>query len=445
MCKFPVGPSYDYYLGFFLNRENDTGNVSILLTSNDTQPDVEYSIKAPDNYCSRNGTLSAGNVTEVTCNRYYVEVTSSSRGNENKGIYLTANSDIVTVIGQSLEEHSSDSYYALPVIKLDADTYVYYGVTMSISRRGHGRSYYSSILIVGTENNTTVKVTATQSVNIVWGNISTNLSRGTEDLFIINRLQTFYIGVNKDLSGTKIVTDRPVSVFSGHRCARVPTKDINRCSYLIEQIPPTALWGKVHYVAPLVNKRYYTIKILAAHDSTNVSIYCNMMIFNTNIDEGKFYEEQFNDSHCAIYSNKEVLVVQLSHGGGEDDGNGAPMMTLVPSTNQYFNRFETSTIYNPGDVQFSHYINVIVMEQYYQPNATYLIAKGDNRSLGTEEWVPIQVNNIIEAHATQITDIEEGMIQVFHTNPEAQMMTFVYGFAQDDSYGHIGGIYIPPG
>ena len=445
MCKFPVGPSHDYYLGFFLNRENDTGNISILLTSNDTQQDVEYSIKAPDNKCSRNGTLSAGNVTGVTCNRYDVEVTSSSRGNENKGIYVTANSDIVTVIGQSLEEHSSDSYYALPVIKLDADAYVYYGITMSIGRRGHKRSYNSSILIVGTENNTIVRVTATRSVNIVWGNFSDNLAHGREYSFVINRLQTFYIGVNKDLSGTKIVTDKPVSVFSGHRCARVPTKDINRCSYLIEQIPPTALWGKVHYVAPLVNKRYYTIKILAAYNSSYVSISCNKMILNTTIDEGKFYEGQFNDSHCAICSNKKVLVVQLSHGGDEDDGNGAPMMTLVPSTNQYFNRFETSTIYNPGNVQFSHYINVIVMEQYYQPNVTYLIAKGDKRSLDTEEWVPIRVNNTTKARATNITDIEEGMFQIFHTNPEAQMMTFVYGFAQNDSYGHIGGIYIPPG
>ena len=442
MCKFPVGPSHDYYLGFFLNRENDTGNISILLTSNDTQQDVEYSIKAPDNKCSRNGTLSSGDVIGVTCNRYDVEVTSSSHGNENKGIYLTANSDIVTVIGQSLEEHSSDSYYALPVIKLDADAYVYYGITMSIGRKGYRKVYNSSILIVGIENNTTVKVTATQSVNIVWGDISTILTPGTEDSFVINQLQTFYIGANKDLSGTKIVTDRPVSVFSGHRCARVPTKDINRCSYLIEQIPPTALWGKVHYVAPLVNKRNYTIKILAAHDSTSIDIYCNMMIFNTTIDEGKFYEEQFNDSHCAIYTNKKVLVVQLSHGGDEDAGNGAPMMTLVPSTNQYFNRFETSTIYNPGDVQFSHYINVIVMEQYYQPNMIHLIAKG---SLYTEKWVPIRVKNITEAHATRIRGIEEGMFQIFHTNPEAQMMTFVYGFAQNDGYGHIGGIYIPPG
>ena len=414
-----------------------------MLTSSDIQQDVDYSIKAPGNSCSRNGTLSAGDVIEVICDHMDVEMTSSSRDNENKGIYLTANSDKVTVIGQSLERQSSDSYYALPVIKLDADAYVYYGVSMPI---GRNKDYFSSILIVGTENNTTLNITTTQFVNINWGDFSDGLIRGTEYSFVINRLQTFYIGTNEDLSGTKIVTDKPVSVFSGHRCARVPDIHAERCSYLIEQIPPTALWGKVHYVAPLVAKRYYTIKILAAHNSTSVSIYCNSTMLRPahTINEGEFEIQQLeNDNYCAIYSNKEVLVVRLNHGS---DGNayGGPMMMLVPSTNQYFNRFEVCTILT-GSIQFSHHINVIVMEQYYQPNATYLIAKGVKRSLDTEKWVPIQVNNIIEARATQITDIEEGMLQIFHTNPEAQMMTFVYGFAHDrfESYGHIGGIYIP--
>ena len=433
---FSIGPKSDYYLGFFTNRRKGV-DISILLTTSDTQQ-VKYSIEAP---CSRSGNLSAGDVIQVKCND--VEVISSSDNFQNKGIYLTASSD-KTVIGQSLEEYSSDSYFALPIIKLD-DAYVYYGVSVPIAQ-GVNKIYDSSILIVGTENNTTVKVTTRRSINInLVGGTSINLIPGTEYSFVINRLQTFYIGTFEDLSGTKIATDRPVSVFSGHRCARVPST-VKRCSYLIEQIPPTALWGNVHYVAPFAKKNLFTIKIVAAYNSTIVNIYCsNRPMVSHTINEGEFINSDNETGYCAIYSNKEVLVVQLSHGGNDDGTFGAPMMTLVPDTNQYLNKFESSTIITAEGVNYTHYVNIIVMEQYNQPNMIYLIAEGVNRSLDTEQWVPIQVNNTIEAYATQIENITQGMIQIFHTNAKAQMMTFVYGFAQHDGYGHIGGIHIPQG
>ena len=114
MRTFAVGPKSDYYLGFFTNRNINDGAISILLTTSDTQQ-VEYSIEAP---CSRSGALSAGDVVEVTCNRATDVEVRSSRDFQNRGIYLTASSDKITVIGQSLETHSSDSYFALPEMKL---------------------------------------------------------------------------------------------------------------------------------------------------------------------------------------------------------------------------------------------------------------------------------------------------------------------------------------
>ena len=116
------------------------------------------------------------------------------------------------------------------------------------------------------------------------------------------------------------------------------------------------------------------------------------------------------------------------------------MMTLVPAVNQYLNKIYFSTISsNPA---YNHYVNIIVMEQYYQPDMIYLMAGGVNRSLVTQQWIPIQVNTTIEAYVTQV-NIPEGMAQVLHSNPVAQMMTIVYGFAMDDGYGHIGGFSIP--
>ena len=435
-----IGPAYDYYLGFFTNRHDDGGRISILLSTSAMQP-VEYSLVGP-NLRTRSGTVSAGNVVILNI-REDIEVTSDT-DNQQKGIYLTT-SDKITVIGQNQDGQSSDTFFALPIIKLD-DPYVYYGVSVPRARSPLARNFESSILIVGTENNTTVKVTTTRPVSHPMG----DLVPGTEHSFMINRLQTFFMGSVRDLSGTKIVTDRPVSVLSGHQCARIPSNR-GRCSHLIEQIPPTELWGKIYYIAPLAaaQKSAYFIKIMAAYNSTIVNMYCNDTVESYIINEGQFINEESRNEYCAIYSNKEVLVVQLSRGGGganrPDREYGDPMMILVPAVNQYLNTFEFPTFQSQlSAIEFDHYVNIIVMEQYYQPNMIYLTVGGANRSLDTQQWVPIRVNNTIEAYATQIT-ISRGTARIFHANAEAQMMTFVYGFDRRDGYGHFGGIHITQG
>ena len=428
---FIAGPVTHYYLGFFTNYAsgNASKKISVLLTTTEEYP-VSYYIEAPGVGYYHSGNVSAGN--EVILNlSSSVEV--SSQDEQNKGIYITINSDNVNVIGQNLESHTTDSFFALPIIELD-DVYVYYGVSVP---SGHD---HSAILIVGTENNTMMNLTTTQSVSISVGNTVTYLITGRQYSFVVNRLQTLYIESTNDLTGTKIVTDRPVSVFSGHECANVPS-NVAACSHLIEQFPSTALWGKVYYTVPLAGKRSYTIKVLAAYNSTTINTYCNNTMESYSLNEGQFINKisQMN-KYCAIYSNKKVLVSQLSHGGNEDLDYGDPMMTLVPHTNQYSNQFDFSTIRDPSQPDYNHYVNIIVMAQYYQPNLIYLIAGGVNRSLATQQWVPIRVNSITEAYATHVA-IPEGINHIVHTNPAAQMTVIVYGFKRHDGYGHNGGIH----
>ena len=432
--SFIAGAATHYYLGFFKNHASGSGHIiSILLTTAEVYP-VSYYIEAPGVGYYHRGNVSAGNAVILNLSRS-VEVLSQDE--QNKGIYITINSDNVTVIGQNLVQYSSDSFFILPIIEVD-DAYIYFGI--SVARTiVHPEPLYSSILIVGTENNILMKLTVTQSVTISVGNVVTNLIPSRQYSFVINRLQTVYIGSVDDLSGTKIITDRPVSVFSGHECGNVPL-NVSACSHLIEQIPPTALWGKVYYTAPFAGKRSYTIKVLAAYNLTTVSIYCNNTRKSYIINEGQFINRisQMNE-YCAIYSNNKVLLLQLSHGGSENlNSYGDPMMTLVPDKNQYLNQFDFSTIRNPLQLGFNHYVNIIVMAQYYQPNMIYLIGGGVKRSLTTQQWIPIQVNSITEAYATQVR-IPEGISHIVHTDPAAQMTVIVYGFTSNDGYGHIGG------
>lgn len=43
---------------------------------------------------------------------------------------------------------------------------------------------------------------------------------------------------------SKFVASKPICVFSGHKCSSIPTKS-GLCGHMVEQIPPTAMWGKL--------------------------------------------------------------------------------------------------------------------------------------------------------------------------------------------------------
>ena len=419
----------DYYISFISNYNG--GTASVLIMTTDSQP-VTYYIQAPGIGFHQNGTVTADNEAIVS---FPSTAVVTSHIHQNKGIYLNTNSSSVTVIGQNIVSGTDDTFLAQPTAKLSVSKYVYYGI--SVPRTiVHSLLYHSSVLLVGTEDNTIMTLTVTQSVAIGVGATTTDLTPGRQYSFVINRLQTVYIESLKDLTGTKIVTDKPISVFSGHECANVPY-DTVACDHLVEQIPPTILWGQIYYTAPLATRRSYTIKILAARDSTNVTVNCGDSLESYVINEGEFFDKILqSQKFCAINSNKIILVVQLSHGGGEDEYTGDPMMTLVPAISQYDHKFKFSTLRNANH---DHYVNILVIAQYYQPDIIYLTEGKISRSLNTQHWVPITVNNVIEAYITQV-NITEGVVEIVHSNSAALMTTIVYGFAYFHGYGHPGGL-----
>ena len=401
---------------------------------------ASYSISSPGVRYHQSGTIAVNSTVIIELPD---DVIATLGNHKNKGIYLAISSNKVNVIGQSVGYGGSptDTYTALSIRNLCVAEYVYYGmqvVSYSSNRIG-------TILIVGTEDNTIMKLNApvTEVVSINTDDTTTILTPDKQYTFVINRLQTVLIRSQKDFTGTKIVTNKPVSVFSGHECTQIPW-NVGGCDHLIEQVPPTTLWGRVYYTTPLATRRSYTIKVLAAYNSTNVDIYCNGMKTSYVLNEGMNINKSLHfQEHCVVFSDKKALVVLFSHGTHDDnDGNikGDPMMLVLPSVDQYLNAFSTSTIRNPGRAGYEYFVNVIVLVQYYQPDTIHLISGGVNKSLDTQEWVPVKVNNVIEAYATKVT-ISEGVVEVIHTNTSALMTTIVYGFANAVGYGHSGGVY----
>ena len=419
----------DYYLGYF---NNFYGTPSIVLINSEPYP-VLYTIEVPElGYTGGRVPPESTLVINLP-----PTVVVYSRSDQNKGIYLKVSSDKMTVVGQDVRIHTTTTFLALPSIQLGIKEYVYYGMVITDTSARSG-----IILVVGTENSTMMNLTTTQPVIVNVGDSTTNVISGRQYSFELNRFQTVFIATFTDLSGTKIATDKPVSVFSGHECVFIP-KSVHGCDHIVEQIPPTAVWGKVFYISPLLTRRSYSIKILAAYNSTNVSFYCNDTLQFSTINEGETIVKIFtHEEYCAIHSNKNILVAQFSYGQNDDGVNGDPSMILVPAKIHYASRFSLSTIRNPAITGYQHFVNIIVLAQYYLPHMINIRIGSIIQSLEVFDWIPININNITEAYILQV-NIPEGVAEVIHADPAALMATTVYGFGLYEGYGHAFDLGVP--
>ena len=417
MFKF-ILTGNNYYIGFFQNY--NSGSISLYLT-NTGSLNISYTVEVLGVGYYTSGTISGTGSKIVSLSSILI---TGSYNDQNKGICLKTNSTNVVVIGQNDASRSSDTFLALPTVRMFSTHYIYYGISVS-----SGVSYYDNVvLIVGTENNTMMNLTVTQSVNVKINDTVSSLTSGSQYSFIVNRLQTVYIGSSSDLTGTRIITDKPVSVFSGHQCGYVLSLSSSYCDHLIEQIPPTTYWGKTYYIAPLQGRSVYIIRVLAAYNSTEVFMDCNNVKNSYTINAGNSFTVTYQ-IYCAIHSNKEILVAQYS--------TGDPMMMLVPATIYYNDEINLSTT-SSG---YNDYINIIVLKEYYQPSMMYWITGGVKRSLQSQSWNTITFNQVTEAYYTQLS-VSNGPVTIMHTTTNALMSAVVYGFVYDRAYGHPGGFSV---
>ena len=428
--------SGEFYMGFFKGSRSPP--VIMLMTSE--QHPVSYYIEAPGAGFYRNGTIVPNNETIVHI-PYSLIVDSYS--DKTHGIYVKTESDRVTVIGRvgdyKRRIRNAEVYASIPVTNLNINEYEYFALSVNSS------SMYrdSIVLVVGTENDTSMKLTVTQEVTVSIDDFTTSLIPDKEYSFVINRLQTVYMESNDELTGTRIVTNKPITHLSGHECTAVPWNG-GRCSHLIEQIPPTALWGKLHYISPFATFRSgYAVKIVASKHC-KIYMYCSELeVWTVTLNSGESMFKMFlNNEPCAVHSTEKILVAQFSLSQSYTDyyNHSSPVMVIVPPTDQYYSNFLFSPTDYTENVIYSsytlvHHVNIIVLAQYYQPDMIYLISGGVNKSLNTQEWIPVKVNNITEAYTTQVNNISNSMVDIVHTNRSALMTIITYGLMQYGGYG----------
>ena len=331
-------------------------------------------------------------------------VINASDGVADRGVLIESDHP-VNVYGLNRIEFTTDAFTALPTTL--ASNY------HRVLTYGTGPGGNPQFAVVAIEDGTTLTIVPAFNAGSRQGGVPYQIQ--------LDRAQVYQLSVPAELSGSSIISDRPVSVFAGHSCANIPEDEIY-CDHLCEQIPPVETWATEYFTVALAGRTNGDrFRVLADEDGTVVSITGDTPI-ELELSAGEFAELVL-DGGNRISANRPVLVAQFAHGGSWDGRVGDPSMMMVPPRTRYRSQFTFAT---PPSGFSAHWINVVVDEDRW---ADVLL---DGLPVTPTDLVPIPGG---------LVGIRAAITAGSHTlSAPVAVGLMVYGWGDDDSYAYPGGL-----
>ena len=467
-----------FFVGIFRNRFGRIDEPEVIppvlwITTKESMP-VNFEVFTFSGFLT-SGVATPGEITYVDIPLGFVVFNSSEDSETDsqfKGIYIKAEDDRkIVVFGQHEEVPSNDAYLALPIISLPAGrSYEYIAASIFGDSGTVAQQKDSVALIIGTENDTEIIL----EPSVVIAHPFAPVQAGGQFIpgvpvelrtVTIQRFQTFYLQVRGgDISGTRIISNKPISVFSGHECANVPLTS-EPCDILIEQLQPIDTWGTEVVTVPLRTRSGDVLKVFASQDSTTVNV------TYTDISSGMVTNDSFSFTlnrngfrelggtsivatgaiadFALIQSNNPIAVFQFSRSFLTDNNIiSNPFMLSVPYCEQYRNSYvvapapfnETIEGTISGRVAYVNYTNIAVPAEYF--NASLITV--NNNPINASDFRPIRrADNSIWGYGAQLL-LDKGAQVINHSDPNAALSVTLYGFSNQMSWGYTGGTGLAP-
>ena len=405
----------------------------IVLTKNSSP--VQFNISSSTGY-NYTGTTTANAATFVTIPSN-VQVRESSYDYRHLGLHVTSSpSQPISVVMVGYTDAPHSTYLALPCHDQPTDEYVYYG----ISHKTKYSNRYGQILLVGCRDNTIVTITPTQSIKLPQ-NIQqhdsnmVNIAVNTSHTVILHALQTLLIAVKfVDLSGTKIVSNYPLTVIGGHQCATVPV-NFEGCNPIATQVPPTINWGTQFILAPLQgSSNGQRFKLIISTNNTQVNVTCkqNSTSIVLALSGDILTHDSDHNTFCYVQCSQQCYIAELAFGRAHPSEYGDPLLMTVPPLKQYPHSVTFTTL---PEMPTNFYSIAVPADTYF--NGTVII----NGVLTKLTWTSIYNNNgTISGYG--YTTSANGNYTISHSNPNGKIYVSLYGFSDRGGYGYTAGMIL---
>ena len=331
-------------------------------------------------------------------------------GVEKKGIEIKSTADIA-VIGINYVQYTSDAFLALPTAAL-GQTYV---ITSRINS-GYARSQnVANFGVISQKDETKVTITARPRGFLTYRGRQYN--SGQSFTVILNKLETFHLIQNTELSGTIITSSYPIAVLSGSPCE--PTGKDGYCDHLVSFLLPVKEWGKEYTLVPTKSINRGDFYRVFASQKTSVKGKYGSKVLN----RGEFLEIDlgYGEPSSFVSCSKPCQVVQYVKGYLKAD----PSSIILPSTEQFATSYKVVPMVKS---HYTHYFTVTIEEK--DKDALMV----DEKSNIKFNWQKVKGTKYVWAvhQFVRSTDIES------HNGVKFGVIIFAYGNPWQ-SYGYPAG------
>jgi len=416
----------EFWFGFMEGRNYQVGHYCEVTLSSSFSCNYKIYIGKSVNP-SYSGTVAPNIPVKVKVDWTQVEATGSENIQE-KAIHLVSDQPL-NVYALNWSPNSSEVAMIFPVKSLGNEYYTmcyYPHINGNGINAGNGRN--SEFLIVASEDNTLIHINpakVTDKGKPANTTYSVVLNKGE-----LYQVQSENLPVPKypgqgDLTGSYILSDKPIALFSGSLSTTIPADaSVSAWDHLYEQMPPLQTWGRKFVAVPLKTRHEDSYRVMASEDHTTVRV-GNKTPFVLN--KGRFSEFMLlNTEPSLIESDKPVLLAQLSNSNSVDSkyngGDGDPFMVIVSPVNQTREKV-AFVAYDSPEITSKFFINVVVKDDVIG------MIKLDNTV------IPFTAINGSGYSYSQVS-IAKGNHYIESTGPGKGFIAYVYGFGGVEAYGY---------
>lgn len=229
----------------------------------------------------------------------------------------------------------------------------------------------SYIVVTGTQNGTTVKVTLPQTGATLAGGGLPAATAGQQVSFSMAAGEVIQLlgAPTSELSGALVQADKPVQVLSGTPCANVPNVETASCDHQEESMPPAESLGKHYLIAPPTGPNGdlpgHAVRLVGHVGGTQLTYKGQPPAgAPTSLEEGQMVDLGLVKGAFEVEGNKPFLVGIFLPGATildpltQVNAKGDPALSIATSVEQFRKRYAFLT---PGDYDVT-YVDVTAQD-----------------------------------------------------------------------------------
>ncbi|XP_043936384.1 IgGFc-binding protein-like [Protopterus annectens] len=220
---------------------------------------------------------------------------------------------------------------------------------------------------------------------------------------------------NSDLTGTRVVAQKPVSVMSGHTCSWY----YNRCNHVYEQLIPVTSWKKAFVVPKLPFQSKHNLVYIIASQELTIQVQNGSKSSSEHLSTGGILQVLTLDA-AYIIASAPIQVVLYCTGGKFSSETYDPFLMNIPATDDYCTRYTIN-----GHSNFNNYA-IVVASNNAKSTITF-----NKKALSPVTWTSVPGTDysygaILYGNITSFNSMED---------PRSAFGLFSVGYINQNGYG----------